>query len=245
MCDFDHHSDMCDFDHHSDSDRSIDVNSEISDEEQNVNTKEPNELKIMIEMLQAKIMDPEIAQLMVMMTKIINPKFSAIVSLCGKKSEQYLVEFQASFINALSQNEFDKLMTRFCCSLPIKTVRLLSDDKLIAWIKKAELSYLINNRAYTFIKILVSRDLLPEGCETTFLEEYIAGCTFKPSQNYLDTLELILMTYDGRFVIDYAACKKIEVLQVINKYLTNKNVMLKLECETKDRYIDEIKSNMK
>jgi hypothetical protein len=219
-----------------------DIEEDLEEDRKIEETKKNEELRIATDLLISRMnSNPEVVESVILTLKLINPSFSAITSFVEEK-EDILTGLQALFINHLIQEDFNDVLVKYGYQLSLECVRTLSEEKLVEWLKTIRVKKLILDKAYNLINVVVSKDLLPENSETEFLLNYMKSCPSNPTKIYLETLESILMMYDGRFEINFLEIKTKAIWQVIGKYLTNKNSMLKLECEAKARHIESMNS---
>jgi hypothetical protein len=194
-----------------------------------------------IQILISKIKtNPEIAESIVNFIKIISPNFSIIDFLDGENHPEHLIELQSSFINATSQEDFNVILNKYGDSLSTKCLQELSSEKFQTWVQTISFKKLILDGTYNLIDVLAMRDLLPED-PTQFVNDFINSCQHEhPTKLFVKTLETLLITCGDKIGLDFSTIKTKAIWKIVGAYLVNKNSMLKMECETKERYIQEL-----
>jgi hypothetical protein len=188
--------------------------------------------------LTSKINYPQACETMIDMIKIVDPEFDCVAKIKD-------INFQAALINMLPQEDFNCAMTKHRKCLSYQTLNLLSIDKLQLWYTP-ETSKIVLCDEFNVINMLVARNLMPESYRKHLLDSFMgSGCGKNTSTTgHYETLELILMTYGETIEIDLSHATDIKILQIVGKYLLNKNKMLSMECDVKDKCIADLEAKL-
>jgi hypothetical protein len=180
--------------------------------------------------------DPQTFDQTLEIMKIIDPEFVFLINL-----DDAYTEYKIKFINMLPQEDFGYILEYRRKNLSKQILTSLSSKKLLLWYNNRNKGTEIFLNECTLISIFISKNMIPEHVRLNILNGYLQGnCGDKKgTTDHYETLELMLMTYGDTLEIDIKLPTDIKVLQIVAKYLQNKNKMLQLECETKDAHIRE------